>query len=140
MQEKELLIKKLKMLIKERFKQQKIFAEKLEVGETQVTNWVKGNVIPSVETLEKISEYCKIHISYFFSDETNANVVDEELFNKVFALAYDLASKHNITISGSYFLGCYDLVVTTMHKDNVDCITAFNNSTALILKLAKNNI
>ncbi len=134
---KELLPKKLKTLIKEKFKQQKIFAEKIHVGETQVTNWIKGNVIPSVETLEKISDLCDIHISYFFNDASNSEILNEDIFNEVFVLAYNFADENNIEINGSYFLGCYDAVVTTIYKESTSVEEAFNQNKRLILKLVK---
>ncbi len=135
---KQLIPKKLKILIKERFKQQKIFAEKLQVGETQVTNWLNGNVIPSVETLEKIAYYCNIHITYFFNDESSPIGINEDLFNEVFLLAYDFSLDANIALDGYYFLGCYALVLDEITKNpTLNPLDTFNTLKPIIKRLCK---
>ncbi|MFL1780859.1 Helix-turn-helix domain protein [Candidatus Hepatincolaceae symbiont of Richtersius coronifer] len=132
---RELFIKKLKKLIKEKFKQQKIFAKELQINEKTVSLWLRGDNLPNLDILFKISEYCKIDISYFFNEDENANIIDPQLFNKVFALVYDLATSYSIEIYGGYFLACYDIITTTMIRENTDYQSAFNKNKALILKI-----
>ena len=129
--------KKLKMLIKEQFKTQKIFAKELNVSERTVSQWIQGEYLPNLDFLLTVADHCNIHISYFFNDDSNASILDEELFNKVFILAYELADEHNLEINGSYFLGCYEMVKSDMLKSQTDCETSFKNNEKLLLKLVK---
>ncbi len=121
MNDKSILSKKLQTLIKVKFKQQKVFAKELNINEGQVGRWIKGSYMPNLETLYEIANYCNLPISYFFEEDAKADSqtsINEEIFNEVFALAFDFAKKNNLEIKGSLFLGCYDLVVEQKNKDN----------------------
>ncbi len=132
--------KKLKRLIKERFKQQKIFAEKLDFNESQVGRWIKGTYLPNLDTLYKIADYCEIDINYFFTDEDSCESIDEELFDEVFYYAYKFADKEKLQIHGKLFLACYQstrLVLKDNPKMSVE--KAFNSVTPILLKLVKSS-
>ncbi len=133
----EILITKLKFIIKQRFKNQKTFCHDFGISESQLSQLLGGKHYIGIELLDRIAKHCSIHISYFFNDDSNASIMDEDLFNKVFVLAYELADEHHLEINGSYFLGCYDMVVNDMIKSKVDYETAFKNNQKLLLKLVK---
>ena len=134
---RKLVAKKLKTIIKEKFKTQKEFASQFNITERTISNWMIGKNYPNLEFLEQIANHCHLHISYFFTDDSNTNVINQELFNQVFKLAYKFAEEQDIKINGSYFLGCYDLVITAINKEKIDVITAFNNNKPIILKFMK---
>lgn len=133
----EIITKKIKELIKERFNTQKEFANNFQISERSVSSWMRGKHLPELNFLITLANYCDLHISYFFSEDDNSNSIDQELFNQVFKLAYKFAEANNIEINGSYFLGCYDLVVSTMKKDNLKLEEAFKSCQSLILKFMK---
>jgi transcriptional regulator with XRE-family HTH domain len=137
----DLLIIKLKKIIKEKFKSQKICAEKVDINEAQIARWMTKKAIPSLEILNRIAEYCNLPVSYFFEDNSlldSHNVIDEDIFNKVFELAYNLAIDKDLEINGAFFLGCYDLVIEAKNKDNSQDVEAiFNTLKPFILKLVK---
>ena len=121
MTKQDIFVKNLKRLIKDKFKQQKLFAHEMQIGENMLSFWLTKKSFPSLETLLKISELCNLPISYFFEEESNIDsqqVINEDIFNEVFSLAFDFAKKNNLEIKGSLFLGCYDLVVEQQNKDN----------------------
>lgn len=128
---------KLKKLIKQHFKTQKEFAEAVGINKDSLVKWFNKGIMPSLTLLDKIAQHFNIHISYFFTNDSAANIIDAELFNQVFKLAYKFAEENNITINGSYFLGCYDLVIANINKNKVDCETAFNVVKPIILNFMR---
>lgn len=134
---KKLISKKLKSLIKEKFKTQKEFANLFNISDRTVTNWMQGKNYPNVEYLIKLAKHCELHISYFFTEDTTANVINTEDFNLIFKLAYIFADENNIEINGSYFLACYDLVKEASVKENISIEQSFNKNKSIILKFMK---
>ncbi len=141
MDHNEILAKNLKRLINEKYKTQKNMAEKLDIGENTISFWVNKKTLPELSTLINIAIDCDIPMTYFFESETAADsheIIEPDLFNEVFALAYEFAGVNNLEINGTFFLGCYDLVVIEFNKDTSQSIeSVFNNLKPFILKLVK---
>jgi transcriptional regulator with XRE-family HTH domain len=129
-----LIINKLKLLIKKNYKNQKFFCEKFGIADAQLSRYMAGKRVPPLDLLNRIANFSNIDISYFFNDESNSEILDEELFNQVFFFAYNLALENKLEVVGSYFLACYDLISTDVRKNNIDVETSFNNNKKLILK------
>jgi hypothetical protein len=99
-------------------------------------------VIPDPYTLEKIAFKYNLPANYFFlsnnESQDESAEINEDLFNEVFALAYNLASEKGLEINGTYFLGCYSLVQEELQKNSQQKVTElFKNITPYILKLVK---
>ena len=140
METQDLVIFKLKKIVKERFANQKAFCQSFGISESQFSAYLKGKNYIGIDLLDRIAKHCEVHISYFFNDESNAEIINYDSFNEIFFLAYNFALENDLEVKGSYFLACYDLIITTMHKESIkDIETAFNESKRLILKFAKNS-
>jgi DNA-binding XRE family transcriptional regulator len=130
------IIKKLKMLIKNRFGTQKNMAKIMETSERSVVFWLKGEPLPNLEFLIKLANYCQVDISYFFTDESSpADILDSELFDEIFNHAYTFAEEHNLKIKGTFFLGVYQLITETMQRDKVSIEEAFEINKKTILRI-----
>jgi transcriptional regulator with XRE-family HTH domain len=135
---KEIISKKLKKLMKERFGTQKNMAKELSLHEGLLSKWLNGKVMPSLELLQSIVIKCSLPPEYFFVDSEDS--IDEELFDEVFYYAYKLAEENNIEISGKLFLACYQSTKLCLKDNpNISVEKAFNNIKPILLKLVKNS-
>jgi transcriptional regulator with XRE-family HTH domain len=135
MEAKELVIKKLKAIINKKYKTVKDFSDDFGINSSQMGKYLRGENYIGIEILEKIANHLNIHISYFFTDESStADILDTELFDKIFNYAYDFAEKHNLKIKGTYFLGCYQLISETMQRERVTMEEAFEINKRTILR------
>lgn len=46
---------RLRLFAKARYKTQRAFAERLEMGESQLSDYIKGRIMPGVEVLERFA-------------------------------------------------------------------------------------
>lgn len=137
---KKIISKKLKKLAKEKFGTQKNMAEDLNFDAGQLSTWINGKVMPSLELLEKIVIKYNLPPEYFFVDDSHEEKIgiDEDLFNQIFELAYSLAIKENLKIKGTYFLGCYEFVIKELNKNpNISVEDIFKQITPLLLKIVR---
>ncbi len=96
--------------------------------------------MPSLELLQSIVIKCNLPPEYFFVDDSHEEQIgiDENIFNEVFELAYSLTVDKNLSIKGTYFLGCYEFVIKELNKNPDKTIEEiFKQITPLLLKVVR---
>ena len=69
--------KKLSELRKEKGLSQEQLATDLNISQSSISNYESGTTKPDTDILQKIAEYFKVPIAYFFSDEKNIFYTNE---------------------------------------------------------------
>ncbi len=88
----ELVIENLAKLRKACGLTQMELSQKINYSDKTISRWEKGEVIPSIEVLEKLAEIYKVSVSYFFEEHLEqADVkVEEQKFNLHLSIMFSL--------------------------------------------------
>lgn len=87
---------RLKEILAERGMTLKEFAQESGISASNLSNYVNGNISPTLETLNKIASHLHLELTELFVEKK-----DIELYAKVNGILYPISSKDIITLVNS---------------------------------------
>ncbi|MDR2008683.1 MAG: helix-turn-helix domain-containing protein [Alphaproteobacteria bacterium] len=116
MEIQDFVIKKLKLLIKHKYKNQLEFCKEFGINSPQLSRYMVGKTAISIDLLSRIADFSNIHISYFFIDESSPAAIDYDLLDEVISLVDQYAMDNNIKVGSKQYLTIYEAI--SNFKDN----------------------
>ena len=99
--------KKIALIAKEKFGSQKALAEAIGVSASNVSDWTKGKIMPSLTVLKELCLKAEISLDWLVLDKDMSNEIDHHEFARIVVYAHEWAKSNKIESNDDLLTSIY---------------------------------